>query len=794
MTTTKLGTAILTLMGLTLAAPAAWAIDIGVTGRKLIMIDKLTAAGKAKVVFVSKGDLAIDKGPAGDPAELSGTFEVFYEDAPSSVLGTFVMPGPWLVNKDTVAKYVNKGAPTTGGQVKVAVVKPEKVAKVVAKSLGDGNAINLFHGAPGPGGVTAVLTINNGTDAVQRRMCSNFSEGVGSTVAFKEIAGGEGRKLVLKAGQPTSCPGVASEVVTIPSDAQPAETPGTGGIDATDYPTVATQFGTTAVDLNNATYVRYYREPDGVQPDAILVLVPGFEGGATTFKMLAENLIDRALAYEGLRLELWAFDRRGNQLEDRAGVVIAKAMGDPDIALDWYFGAELGLALHPALGGLARRAEFHDAQADVAFMANWTNLVFSQDIDAVVEAARATAKNANVFLGGHSAGTGFMARYASTDFDLTGGGPAEPGYAKLRGLVLLEGGGGSAGAPLSEDALDRIEDKADGGLFHAVHDDAPRCIDGTPCTVATEAVDCAGKGNETCTEETGAYAIFLGLLNPRVFAAVEPGAIQGATDPDGGHLILQVDQGAPGNNAVAMVPELMPLALLPQATAAGALGTFLDDDGIISSAATFLRTSLGAPGPVVGGLTTWLDISEAIPPSAFTNNGAAPTTLPADVWGVEKEVTNINRLTTTFASDGSNFIDWYYPSGGNSTTSGAGLDSTQLSVGRGRRDIENLTQAANIDIPVIAFGGSNGLTSVPGDYVAFAQTIGTCAAPSCSGADRVIDANVPNEAFPTLGDVAGGYEVHISGGFAHVDIVTAEDGPDNNVIGPLVDFLVRNAQ
>jgi pimeloyl-ACP methyl ester carboxylesterase len=97
-------------------------------------------------------------------------------------------------------------------------------------------------------------------------------------------------------------------------------------------------------------------------------------------------------------------------------------------------------------------------------MAGWTNLVFSRDIDAVVAAARAAAVNQNVFLGGHSAGTGFTARYAATDFNLSGIGPADPGYAKLRGLVLLEGGGGSTGgAPLTNDTLDRIG-KFDGAL------------------------------------------------------------------------------------------------------------------------------------------------------------------------------------------------------------------------------------------------------------------------------------------------------------------------------------------
>ena len=779
------------LMGAPLAGHAA---DAGVTGRKLIVVDKLATAGKAKVVFVSKLDPGIEKGTAGDPALVDGRFDVFYADAPGSVTGAFVMPAPWLVNKEKVAKYVNKAAPAGAGHVKVAVVKPGKVAKVVGKGLGDLTTLNLFHGAPGPNGVTTVLTVENGSDASTHRMCSNFSVSGGSTVIFKEIAGGTGRKLVAKGGQPTSCPVVAAEVVSIPSGAEPAETPGTVGADANDYPNLVTQFGGTGFSLNRATYTRYHRT-DGAPPDAILVLVPGFEGGATTFKILAENVIERAWLEKGLRLEAWAFDRRGNQIEDREGVEIARLASDPQIALDWFYGGEIGLALHPDLvAGPNRRAIFHDTHADTAFMANWTPLVFSRDIDAVVEVARATAKNANVFLGGHSAGTGFTARYAATDFDLTGLGPAEPGYAKVRGLVLLEGGGGSIGAPLGEDALDRIEDRADGGLFFAVRDDAPRCVDGTPCTVATEAADCAGKGRETCTEPQAAYAVVTGLLNPRIFAAVEPGAIQAASDPDTGQTIIQLDQLGPNTSAIDLVPDLGALAILPQATSQGALGTFLDDDGLISSFATFVRTSLGATGPVVGGLTTWLDITEPLPAGALPNNGPAPTSLPADEWGQEKEVTSMARLNETFASPGSNFTDWYYPSAGLSTTQGIGLDSTQLSVGRGRHDVENLTQAAAVDVPVIAFGGSNGLTTVPGDFVAFAESIGTCTATSCDGTPRVVDAMTPNEAFPTLGGVAGGFEVHISEGFAHVDIVSAEDGPDNVVVGPLIEFLERNLQ
>src|ERR1044072_6594046 len=94
--------------------------------------------------------------------------------------------------------------------------------------------------------------------------------------------------------------------------------------------------------------------------------------------------------------------------------------------------------------------------------------------------------------------------------------------------------------------------------------------------------------------------------------------------------------------------------------------------------------------------------------------------------------------------------------------SGAAQATQQLAIalGRGRRDIENLTQAANVDIPVIGFGGSNGLAPEPASFLAFGLSVGTRAAVTCDGTARVVDAVVPNPAFPTFGGVGGGYEVH----------------------------------
>lgn len=619
-----------------------------------------------------------------------------------------------------------------------------------------------------------------------------------------------------------AAPAMAFSTIDIASPAQPADTPGSPGVVVTNAKLLA-QFGPDA-DLNFARYTRFRLDDAGDRPDAILILVPGFEGGANTFRILAENLLQRARRDEQLVVEVWAYDRRSNQLEDTAGLDVAEQLADGQVALDWLFGDELGLPLSPALADLGRRAVFYNTQDDVPFMANWTGLVFSRDIDAIVTAARAAARHENVFLGGHSAGTGFTARYAATDFNLDDVGVPEPGYARLRGLVLLEGGGGSTtGAPLTDDALDRIIARADGGLFGAVRDNAPRCVDGTtPCTVASEAADCAGQAPPKCTPPTTAYSVVAGLLNPRILSTVEVVGIQGITDPNSGEALLSVPQGAEDNTAIKKVPDLATLSVLPIGTVQSGIGSFLDDDGFVSQFAFFVATSLGEPGPTVDGLATWHAIDDGpISAAALPDNGPAPTDLPGRVWGREVEATSFDRMLPTFYAGGSNFTDWYYPASGLGTTTAPGvcvggqctagnvgascandsqctqsinLDSSPLSIGRRRPDIENLTQAAAIDVPVIAFGGSNGLTPVPGNYLGFAQSIGACTAPSCTGAPRVVNAAAPSPAFPTFGDVAGGFEVYISEGYSHVDIVTAQDDATNHVIGPLTAFLARNVE
>ena len=69
--------------------------------------------------------------------------------------------------------------------------------------------------------------------------------------------------------------------VDIPSAAAPANTPGSPGVTVSN-PKLLAQFG-ASFSLNNARYTRFRAQRPGRAPDGVLILVPGFEGGASSF-------------------------------------------------------------------------------------------------------------------------------------------------------------------------------------------------------------------------------------------------------------------------------------------------------------------------------------------------------------------------------------------------------------------------------------------------------------------------------------------------------------------------------
>jgi len=166
-------------------------------------------------------------------------FDVAYDSG--STAGAFTLPAGasngtsgWVVNKPTVAKYVNKAAPGGPTQAKVAVIKSGKLLKLVGRGLGDVPLDVFGSGDPGAGGVQTAYCVTNAGE--KNCHCSLFS---GCT--YKLIAAGTGAKLVCKTGVgDPACGAVAPPTTTT--------TTSTSTTTATDLGSTSTSTSTT-IDL-----------------------------------------------------------------------------------------------------------------------------------------------------------------------------------------------------------------------------------------------------------------------------------------------------------------------------------------------------------------------------------------------------------------------------------------------------------------------------------------------------------------------------------------------------------------
>jgi pimeloyl-ACP methyl ester carboxylesterase len=182
----------------------------------------------------------------------------------------------------------------------------------------------------------------------------------------------------------------------------------------------------TPIEFNKAIYLRYFASTQ--KPRAILILMPGFLGGAQNFDRLARTIVS-----SDPNLEVWAVDRRSNALEDHSRLLEAYQKRDPMVS--WRF----------MIRDVGKPGGFQARSArEVAFVGFWGLKVHLEDLRAVV--LRAGEAAPKVFLGGHSLGASLVGLYAGWDFAGT------PGYKDLAGVVMIDGvpGGTGIGNTISE--------------------------------------------------------------------------------------------------------------------------------------------------------------------------------------------------------------------------------------------------------------------------------------------------------------------------------------------------------
>jgi hypothetical protein len=193
--------------------------------------------------------------------------------------------------------------------------------------------------------------------------------------------------------------------------------------------------GAATPDEYDAVTVVRYRVDTGAAPArparAIVLLMPGFMGGAGSFDALARGIVRRSTAEAPL--EAWAIDRRSNGMEDRRGIEAAWRAQNADLLTGYYFE---GAAIDgQTFAGFKR-------QADVSFASEWGLAATMADLRAVVAKVPADQRKARVVLAGHSLGAALTSIYAAWDFD------GVAGTSELAGLVLIDGVTGSEGAAL----------------------------------------------------------------------------------------------------------------------------------------------------------------------------------------------------------------------------------------------------------------------------------------------------------------------------------------------------------
>lgn len=503
-------------------------------------------------------------------------------------------------------------------------------------------------------------------------------------------------------------------------------------------------------DLNRVHYIRTSL-PGPTPPRIVLILIPGFLGGASNFNFFAEDLVR---TFEG-ELEVWAVDRRPNQLEDRRGARFAleNIDTDPDAlakATRFYFpGSDLdgdgqpdgAFPLPDASGGTSTFVDF--TQDDLRFMAYWGIDTYVRDWKLLVDDARAiVGDDGLVLFGGHSMGTAWAGAFASYDFD-----PdlavVDAAHEKIDGVLFLEGAGPGRGTP---------------GVLD---------LAGYKATIA----DLATPGGP----DVYLNSLF-GLIDVQnLGAGAELAGLAGLRSPEAPSIVQRTPFGMG-----------LSLVIPARATNRGIVGFFLDDD---FSANPAFRASMGFSDDGTNGFVpglgafvpavlppgspprSWKDFDDptlpTCPPGTLDDGtGCAirdlgPKPGPGEApraWGLQREVSDLDDVLSTLFGD-SNFSEWYFVSGRVDTDfEFFGRFSNQLF----DESLIAITQLRRINRPFLAIGGSNGL------------------APTESAFDSYFD-------FMRICEEA--VQREIIEGYAHLDVVLARDNETIPLVSDWIDTL-----
>jgi pimeloyl-ACP methyl ester carboxylesterase len=170
---------------------------------------------------------------------------------------------------------------------------------------------------------------------------------------------------------------------------------------------------------------------DPCDADAVLVLIPGFLGGANSMHNLGRQVVYMAKTLRDTDLEIWLVDRRPNNLEDLTGVNAAEEAHDTQVATDYYYnGTEID-------GGTFQG--FLESE-DMPFLSEFGLELAMEDVYTIITTMvpDPEVRREKVFVGGHSLGGPLTTLFAGWDFDGDPETLEDAGYMNCAGLVGLD--------------------------------------------------------------------------------------------------------------------------------------------------------------------------------------------------------------------------------------------------------------------------------------------------------------------------------------------------------------------
>jgi hypothetical protein len=192
--------------------------------------------------------------------------------------------------------------------------------------------------------------------------------------------------------------------------------------------------------------------------NAVVVALSGLHAGNNGFDYFAKQLVSLAKADKGMNVEVWALDRRVNNLEDTTGLNEAERLGragDLQGAVNalngYYYG---GLAVN----GRTFKGFYTDESAP--YLCEFGLRVAMEDIYTLIKTVfpDQNVRKKRVYVAGDSLGAVMTADFACWDFDGNPNTTTDIGYNNIAGVMALDALMTPNAVPINQDVLKIVAD------------------------------------------------------------------------------------------------------------------------------------------------------------------------------------------------------------------------------------------------------------------------------------------------------------------------------------------------